>query len=105
MPIEKGESPSSTPVLLPSQTDHISPHAPVSTFPCNPSTQRLVGTKLSVDSKGEKIAYVNGRTVVVSSIVIRPRMKDIVVDLIEFDQTQVRDLRVSLSLSGFPTNL
>jgi hypothetical protein len=82
MPIEKGESPSSTSVLLPSQTDHISLHAPVSTFPCNPSTQRLVGTKLSVDSKGEKIAYVNGRTVVVSSIVIRPRTKDIVVDLI-----------------------
>lgn len=83
MPIEKGESLSSTSILFPYRTDHTSPHTPVSTFPCNPSTQRLVGTKLSVDSKGEKIAYVNGRTVVVSDIAVRLKTKDIVVDPIK----------------------
>jgi hypothetical protein len=38
-----------------------------STLACNPATTRGASTKLSVDAKGEKIAYVNGRTVVVSS--------------------------------------
>jgi hypothetical protein len=38
-----------------------------SLFACNPATQRLVSTKISADTKGEKIAYVNGRTVIVGS--------------------------------------
>ncbi|KAI5454488.1 WD40 repeat-like protein [Naganishia albida] len=35
-----------------------------SVFACNPATTRLTSTKLGVDAKGEKIVYVNGRTVV-----------------------------------------
>ncbi|KAJ9125472.1 hypothetical protein QFC22_000433 [Naganishia vaughanmartiniae] len=36
------------------------------TFACNPATTRLTSVKLGCDPKGEKIVYVNGRTIVVS---------------------------------------
>lgn len=40
---------------------------PGNIFACNPATARLTSTKLGCDPKGEKVVYVNGRTVVVSS--------------------------------------
>lgn len=39
------------------------------TFACNPSTQRNVSTKISADPKGEKITYVNGRSVIVGGLI------------------------------------
>ncbi|KAJ9128170.1 hypothetical protein QFC24_000462 [Naganishia onofrii] len=38
------------------------------TFACNPATARLVSVKLGCDPKGEKIVYVNGRTVVIRDL-------------------------------------
>jgi hypothetical protein len=38
-------------------------------LPCNPATARSESTKLSVDPKGEKLVYTNGRAVIVSPLV------------------------------------
>ncbi|KAJ9109724.1 hypothetical protein QFC19_001954 [Naganishia cerealis] len=38
------------------------------TFACNPATARLTSVKLGCDPKGEKIVYVNGRTVVIRDL-------------------------------------
>ncbi|ORX36518.1 WD40-repeat-containing domain protein [Kockovaella imperatae] len=37
-------------------------------YPCNPATERAVSTKLSVDPKGEKVVYTNGRAVIIRDL-------------------------------------
>ena len=64
MSVEKGQSPQPHAILSVGRTDKR--FAPGNIFACNPATARLTSTKLGCDPEGEKIVYVNGRTVVVS---------------------------------------
>lgn len=64
MSVEKGQSPQPHAILFAGRAEKR--FAPGNIFACNPATARLTSTKLGCDPKGEKIVYVNGRTVVVS---------------------------------------